>query len=97
MCFVLFDSIFQLITPLFLLTKGVHFLIIFDQISHWPIIIKIHFSELNGSKKCVTSTTQPSSQIEQNFSQNGQGNQVGHFEKPWILIMLVKMNVSNYK
>jgi len=37
---------------------------------------------MNGSKKCVTSTTQPSSQIEQNFSQNGQGNKVGHFEKP---------------
>jgi hypothetical protein len=34
------------------------------------------------SKKRVTSTTQAFSQIEQNFSQNGQGSQVGHFEKP---------------
>jgi hypothetical protein len=29
------------------------------------------------------------SQIDQTFSQNGHGNQVGPLEKPWILVVIL--------
>lgn len=86
----------HLIKPLFLFTRGFHFLSYLIKITFEQENKKVNLINWTNQKRHVTSTINAFNKADQFLGQNGQGNQVGWLEKPWFIKMSDESNNIHY-